>query len=172
MSDTATLFQNVETTVEDVGVMLSHAQQVTHSQRTTYYRSALFLSASIAEAILYELIRRHLDNNPELCNVKTSTKYKKIHTLPRVVRSDKQLVVCEKETHPFRLGGQTGFKEMNEFALNAELITRSIFNRLENVRKRRNEIHLHALSSSRRNFTKRDIEKTANVTHLLVRRLP
>lgn len=171
MSTRDILFQHIENTASEIAVLLYHAEQVQGKARTTYYRSAVFLSGSIVEAVLYELIRQNIDAQPELKNRKTRSNYRKIHTLPERVMSDKRLIICEEEVLPFQLYKQTSFKDMNEFALKASLITSSLFNTLEAIRKKRNEIHLHALSSTQRSFTKKDIERTANALHLLLKRL-
>lgn len=150
-----TLLRNVSNTLEDTSVQLVHAQDVRGRARTGYYKAMILLLASVAEALVHHLIEKACNQDSSLAGQKPVINKKLLVQVNNsALQSPLDLWVAEREEQPFSLNG-VGFQAMNVFCLETNLINRRLYNALEQIREKRNEIHLQSLSTSSRSFTLR-----------------
>lgn len=164
-----TLFSNVKHTVKDVFVQINHAQGVKGPARTTYYKVAYILMSTAVEAVLHSIVATAIEADPNLVKLRQKKDLKKIHALPTVeLDTTKKLFICEEVMEDFKLNKMVLLGGLNAFAKDAGLINASLYRRIDNVRRKRNEIHLQGLSSSKRSYTGRNITSCAKVLRELL----
>ena len=57
------LRENIERNIELIAVQQRHAQEVRPPERSGYYKSAIILAASVTEALVFELVKKHSTKN-------------------------------------------------------------------------------------------------------------
>jgi hypothetical protein len=158
------LVENIKMTLKDVVVQVGHAQNVKGPARTSYYKMGTLLLASSVEAMLHDIIKCAMTNDPNLAKRVQKKDLRKIHPLPSAtLGTSKSLFVCEEVFEDFRLDKTTLLGSMNTFAKKTGLINKSQFNRIDSIRQKRNEIHLQGRPSTSRSFTLRHIRSTSKI---------
>lgn len=158
--------KNLGYTFDDISVQIAHAQDVSGRARTGYYRVAILLAASCVEATLYEYITKACTQNPTvLQRVRKFNSKRGVTTLVKLPKSElgttKELWICEIERT--LVDRTTSFREMNDFALEARLISPKLHKSLEYVRKKRNDIHFQTLQTTERHYNGQMLERVASV---------
>jgi hypothetical protein len=160
------LASHVIQTIKDIGIQVGHAQDVGGPARTGYYKAALLLTASLVEAVLYDLIEYKYRATPSLLDgvrtFKNSRAISTLHQLPNsIVVPGKELWICEVDRT--RIDRKTSFAELNKLALETGIIGQRLSRKIDRVRIKRNEIHLQIMSSTSRRYDLRTVEYTSAV---------
>lgn len=160
------LEKHILQTFNDASTQVRHALQVKGRARSGYYRAAILLSSAVVEAVLYDFIDVMCQRQPLLVQrVKRFKKTKEaiaLIELPKTqIGSLKELWICE--INRAKIDRTHGFKDMNDFALELGIISKRLYNRLEFVCNKRNEIHLQTLASSSRNYNSKSVDKISDV---------
>ncbi len=167
MFSSPVLEAHIVETIKDVGVQIRHARAARSTRvRASYYKVAMLLSASPVEAALYDLIEYKCSSNPSLLNnVRTFNRAKGITTLQQIkapiTDPDKEFWICEIKRSG--IDRRSSFKEMNELALEVGIINRQLFNKIDRIRAKRNEIHLQTMPISTRKYNFSTVEKMSKV---------
>lgn len=155
------LEQNILTNFGDIFRLLHDAAKVNTRAKTVYYKCAFFLLAANIEALLYHYIECKCRLDENLISKANSTKLKHLqYVSPEAVGSTKKLAIAEEIDVTATLGSITrDFNTMNKFCKDHIGIGATLFDELEYVRTKRNEIHIQGLRSTSRSYTKRQVNK-------------
>lgn len=159
------LARNIDTALTEALVQISHADKVGTRARTGYYKVAILLLASVIEAQLHYLITIHAQHDPTLfATYGTGKKLKKITVLNKpALGTTKDLYICEEVIAPFKLNKGTLLDAMNVFCCDCSITGEHLKSEIDYIKNKRNEIHLQGLSTTQRTFTKKMIDRAANV---------
>ena len=118
------------------------------------------------EATLYEYITKACQNDPAIVQrVRRFNSKRGAKTLVKLPKAElgtaKELWICEIERT--QVDRTTSFKEMNDFCLEARLISPKLYKSLEYVRNKRNDIHFQTLQTADRHYNSQMLERVANV---------
>lgn len=164
----AILRENIERNIELIAVQQRHAQEVLPPEKSGYYKSAIILAASVTEALVFELVKKHSTkyNLPVSVNVD----YKQRQQLSEKIKyknTGNALVICEKRMQQKFIDDNVTFIELNRYCKRHKLVTESEFNKLEYVRKIRNRIHIQSLEESDTGHTKKKLEKVSSAMNVI-----
>ncbi len=162
-----TLRQNISWNLDLIAVQVRHAELAQTRGRSGYYKLAIITSASIIEALVHLLLRRHLGADGI---VKTGDKECfECQALPATFNPPgSTLAICRQREVTISIDSNPDFGKMNKICFQYKIFTKSIFDNVENVRKIRNKIHLQGLDHIDRSYTKKDLGKVSKtMEHLL-----
>ena len=163
---TETFRTNVEWNITQIAVFIYHAENTNGRARSGYYKAAIMLAASIAEAIAFKI----LEKNSNL--VMPLEEWKCIYSNPLPVKyksdRDNPLSICERLQPRFTLSKQTDFIKVNEVCQKLQLFDNRLFKKIEKVRTLRNKIHIQGLGNIDRSYTKKQLEFVSSVIDNLV----
>jgi hypothetical protein len=168
MSQTVTdpiLARNIVITLDEIVAQIEQADKVNTRAKTGYYKMAIYLSASIVEALLYHLIERAMGKDPKICEKVTAEEHKQVEQLNQLNRmhgSSKVFKICEIKTRDFKLGKTTMLKAMNDFCYETKLIDERLHKSIEYAGELRNKIHLQGLKTTERHFNSVMLNKVFN----------
>lgn len=163
---TETFKINVAWHIRQILVLNFHAENVNGRARSGYYKSAIMLAASVAEAISFKILEK---NN----NLKMPLEdWKCIYSspLPARYKSERgnRLSICERSQPSFLLSKQTDFKKVNEVCKKLKLFDDKLFKKVEKIRVLRNKIHIQGLDNIDRSYTKKELVFVSSVVGELV----
>lgn len=167
MAISTVLLTHIESTIKDVGVQIGHAKTTKHNRaKSGYYRAAILLSAALVEAVLHDLIDMKCTHNPNiLSGVNVFKRSKGVRTIQKldsaICANGKELWICEVDRS--LIDRRSSFKDMNDLALQIGIVGKRLYNKLEKVRKKRNEIHIQTLQTGVRNYNYTTVEYTSTV---------
>lgn len=150
---------------DDITLFLKLAEIKNTSARTIYYKAAFNSMAAIIEAFIYEIVRQSCEKDPALLSSNTRRDYKQLHDLNKArIGTDKDLVIVERIDVPFTFKEVTDkFNTMNRFCRDNALIQKRLYNRIDRVRKKRNDIHLQTRTSVSRSYTRAELDRMAAI---------
>ena len=161
------LARNLAVAIRKVYVQTGHAESVGTRARTGYYKMAVYSMASVVEALLHYVIQLETSTDPSLLSRVTDTKFKPVHVIKAsrlsVFGATEDLTIGKYVKYDFKLSKHTMLDKMNEFCFATGLIDARLHKEIIYIRNKRNEIHLQGLSSTKRNFTKAMVDRTAAV---------
>lgn len=165
-------WKNTQRRLDAAGLLLAHAKAkgITNAAKSSYYRSASILLATVVEGMVYELVKKHT-TSPH--TVGDTLDHKERHRISaHVFSTTGDLTICEKVKRNILIDDEgVGFGKLNVFLKNKKLITQAEYRLLDWVRKERNRVHLQGLNTSDTGYTKAKIEKIAKALILLIRKL-
>ena len=164
-------WRNIVWNFEQVVVQHAHAAGVNTRARSGYYKAAIILASSVAEALAYRILeeRLHGDVAADLL-LEEDWQYFDCHNIPPQYGRDGMLLsLCQRRKQQFILTKQTDFKKVNEMCLRTGCFTKHFFKRVEMVRTRRNQIHIQGLKSLGRSWNKAQLDQVARVVTKLIR---
>jgi hypothetical protein len=157
---------NIEWNFAQIAVFIFHADQVNGRAKSGYYKAAILLAASIAEAFAFKILEKNngLPMPPEDWRCVYS------NPLPSKYKSNtgNLLSICERIQPTFKLTTQTDFKKVNEVCKKLGLFDKKLFIRIERVRILRNKIHIQSLDNVNRSYTRKQLENVSSVINDLV----
>lgn len=172
------LEENIRRRIIEISVQVKHAKQrgISNVAKTGYYRSAITFACTIAEALLFELVKEDIATNNS--SMGKSIIFKSPHILPKVFLNtnvalcDSRAVLCIKEEKEILLSEQTKFNELIDYARRRNLVSKREKSRLDNIRKLRNRIHLQSLTDSDNGYTSQKLENIFKSIDFLIKEFP
>lgn len=167
------LWVNIKRRLVAVGIQVEHGEKkgISNTAKSSYYRSAIILSCTIVEGMVYELVKKSTAHVGNI--VGSSLDHKERLKFPKAAFGITQdIIFCEKvrkDTHIDDKG--VDFGKLNIYLKNNGIVTSDEFALLNWIRLERNKIHLQGLSTPDTNYTKRKIEKIGKAVVLLVSKL-
>jgi len=162
------LQENLERRITAIAIQIGHAEakKISNVARSAHYRSAIILTCTVVEGLVYNLVKKKTAGGKRA--VETKVEYKKLHSVPKSVFGKQGIVIMqEKEKKLFVSDEELSFQKMNRFLKRKKIITDSEFNKLEYVRRERNRIHLQALNDLDTGYTKQKLQKVTEPIEFL-----
>lgn len=162
-------FKNIQRRIIDIAVQTKHASQkgISNQAKSGYYRFAILLACTIAEGLLFRLLKNHIDKNGGSMGV--SVVYKNPHNIPDKYTKEKT-VLCIQKKIEISLSNQTKFSELIDYASKNNLISKKEKTKLENMMRLRNKIHLQSLDNKDSGYTKRKLDNIFIVIDYLAKK--
>ncbi|MFC1632919.1 hypothetical protein ACFL1U_02105 [Patescibacteria group bacterium] len=162
-------YKNIKIRITDIAVQIDHASKkgISNQAKSGYYRFAILLACTIAEGLLYRIIRNELDKTGD--HISTITIYKYPHNIPSRY-SSKSTVLCLQEKKDISLSNQTKFSEMIDYAAKNNLVSLREKNKLIKIMRLRNKIHLQSLDIADRGYTKKKLDEIFSTINYLIRK--
>jgi hypothetical protein len=167
-----TLSENIIKNIEYVAILHQQAQNVHPPARTVYYKSATMFAASVVEALMYELVKRHSQEHDEPVSVRKS--HSEVYPLPDEIKygsSSKKLVIAERKQMKKDMEDYITFNDLNDYCKNHEILEPKEYDKLDYVREKRNQIHLQSLESLDTGYTKRQLNAVSSRIDMLMDKL-
>ena len=162
------IFDNIEWTIEQVAVFIVEAKDKPRNQRSHYYKAAYFFTASIVEALVFLIVKKYCEANK--INTRKQYTYDLLHNLPKEIMAGKHksVGIYAKNEHDFEWKDDLDFHKLNEIAKINGILDEKLVRKLENVRRRRNRIHMQSLKRKDHRYTKRDVDSASSAIPELV----
>lgn len=159
-------FSNIERRIIDITIQVRHASQkgISNQAKSGYYRFAILLACTIAEGLLFWLVKKCLDENGGSMGL--SIIYKDPHNIPDKYTKEKTVLCLQKKIN-ISLSSQTKFSELIEYASKKKLISKNEKNKLEKMMRLRNRIHLQSLQDKDDGYTKRKLDDIFSIINYL-----
>jgi hypothetical protein len=164
-------FDNIERRIQDIAVQARHASVsgISNQAKSGYYRFAILLACTIAEGLLFHIVKKKVDENGGVMGECTSliepyqipNRYAK-HSV------DETIVFCVSKKSQIRLSNQTKFNDLISYANKNGIITKLEKVKIEKIMRLRNKIHLQSLSERDNGYTKKRLNKVFDVINLLL----
>ena len=167
------LWVNIQRRLVAVGIQVEHAETggISNTAKSSYYRSAIILSCTVVEGMVYELVKKSTTHIGNI--VGSSFEHKERSKFPKAAFGITQdIIFCEKvrkDTHIDDSG--VDFGKLNIYLKNNRIVSDKEFALLNWIRLERNKIHLQGLSTPDTNYTKAKVEKIGKAIVLLVSKL-
>jgi hypothetical protein len=168
MTDVSVLRKNIEWNLSLMIVQIHHAGNVKTRARSGYYKMAYIIGASIVEALVHAILRKHLGENGVLdlgeketyeCSALPASYYPK----------DEILVIAKQRDVVLPINKNPDFGKMNKACLRSTFISRRLFQRVEKIRKNRNKLHLQGVLCIDRSYTLKDVKDVSDAVDQLIR---
>ena len=152
----------------DIGRLLVAASVPGTRARTVYYKAAYNSAASIVEGMVYLIVIDLYRAKRNLFGMQPSTKM--LHELNAgKLGSDKVLFIGEKLSRPVTPNSlKDKFSDMNDFCRRNKVIDDNLFEKLDRIRKKRNQVHLQARTSTARNYTRSQVNQVTETADELL----
>lgn len=162
-------FNNIRRRIIDITVQIRHASNkgISNQAKSGYYRFAILLACTIAEGLLFQLVKKHLDNNGGVMSV--GIDYKNPHNIPDKYTKEKTVLCIQKKVEIY-LSKQTKFSELIEYAYKNKLISKKKKVKLENMMRLRNKIHLQSLEERDNGYTKKKLDDIFSIIDYLAKK--
>ncbi|MES2668092.1 MAG: hypothetical protein V4644_00140 [Patescibacteria group bacterium] len=165
------LLQNLIRRIKDSSVYTELALKTKgNTAKSAHYRAAMMIVATIVEGLTIHVIRRWTrEDNPIVLSF---TEKKSMYHLVVIDQAFEGVHVIKEVPKTARLfDRQCTIEVMNKYCVDEGLLTKSEFNKLESVRKKRNSIHVQTLTEKDRGYTYDQLQKMEDVVDLLIRKL-
>lgn len=163
--------KNIRRRLIAAGHLLAHASEasVSNSRKSTYFRSAAILLATVIEALSYDLIKR---NTVAPHVIDSQFKHKERHKISsKVFGTAGDLTICEKTKEDLTVDTEgVGFGKYIIFLKNKGIISSAEYGVLDWSRKERNKIHIQGLAGSDTGYTKKKINILAETITMLLQK--
>ena len=155
-----------------VAVQHGHAQKVSGSARSGYYKVGVIIAASVVEALAHKLLEKKLASIPSTDIPLNSCEWYDCHPLPKShAAATGDLGICRKRQLLFQLKKGTDFQQINSMCLQLGIYSHFLHNKIDKVRIMRNRVHLQGQDGSFRKWNKDDLERVANALLPLLKML-
>jgi hypothetical protein len=157
--------KNIEWNIEQIALFVREAaRKKLRKQRSGYYKAAFLFSASIVEAVVFTIIKKFCLSNKQVTH-RQEYNYKCLHNLPKNLFGNAQgdIMICERVILGFQWKGSMDFQSLNEIGKKYKLFNKRLYNKLDQIRKKRNRIHIQSLQRKDHRYTKQDIEYVTSV---------
>ena len=164
--------KNAQRRLMAAGFLVERAKTlgITNAEKSSYYRSASILLATVVEGMTYELVKKHTSTPDHIIATRSENKVR--HKIPSTTfGTPNDLVICEcvKSHISIKDRGIT-FEQLNIFLKKERIITEVEYKALDWVRVERNKIHLQGMETSDTGYTKAKIERISGIVRWLDRR--
>ncbi|MCE9585062.1 hypothetical protein K8Q94_00350 [Candidatus Nomurabacteria bacterium] len=160
------LHANIEWHIELIAIQISHAKKVKGRARSGYYKMATILGATIVEGLVHAILQNKLGIDGVIFTGKKISY--DCCELPKRFSEKEQLAICKRKDEKIELKKNPDFAVLNNTCLKERLFSKEVFNRVEDVRKTRNKIHIQGLDHIDRSYTNNNVEKIAKTVNRLV----
>lgn len=162
--------KNIERRMIDIAVQTTHASEkgISNQAKSGYYRFAILLACTIAEGVLFKIVKKHLDETGSF--IGSSITYKNPHHIPNGYLINNS-VLCIQVKENISLSSQTKFSELIKYANINKLISDKRKNGLEKAMKLRNKIHIQSLDGEDNGYTKKKLDDIFNVINYLMEKI-
>lgn len=163
-------WKNLEWNLNQMIVQSEQAKNVNGRARSGYYKSAILLGCSVAEALAHRLLSKRMGALKTEDVPFDDWECFDSKPLPDNYPAEGiKLAICRRRRPRFVLSDQTIFKRVNEMCQKIGIFSVSEFEKIEWLRKEmRNKIHLQGLSDIERSWTKKDLDRVSSVIVFLV----
>lgn len=145
-------------------------EKVSNTAKSSYYRSAIILSCTIVEGLVYELVRLHSQPNGYVIGTKSD--YKNGQPISNRLISEKDVYLCKKVFSEVLCNDRgVTFEHYNIYLRDQKVISRKEFTLLEAVRRERNKIHIQGLDKEDSEYTKRMVNKCTKPIMFLMNKI-
>ena len=165
-------WDNIEWNLQLVVAQMAHAKEVKTRARSGYYKIAFFLSASIIEALVHQLLRDRLDTLPANqipfmdWECSDFDELAKKYCLNHI-----KLAICKRRHPRFELTSRTDFKTVNDKCLELGVFNNALFVKIEKIRILRNKVHLQGQDRASRRWARSDVKSCLGVGEKLIQKL-
>jgi len=155
---------------EDIAEYLISADSLNTRARTRYYKAAYYTSAQIVELLIYMIVLQACDRQPELLESFKTRAEVNVHDLSASrLGSTKKLHITETLDRASTINEVVkNLATMIAFCNSQKLVGTNLGKKLDRIRIKRNDIHLHLRTSQARTYTKAHIDQLADTTHQLI----
>lgn len=162
-------FNNIKRRMIDIAVQVKHADQkgISNQAKSGYYRFAILLACTIAEGLLFRLVKRRLDENGGI--MAEGTVYKYPHNIPPRYLKEKTVLCIQEKVNIF-LSNQTKLSELIDYASRSKLIAKKEKVKLEKMMRLRNKIHLQSLRDKDNGYTKQKLDNIFSIVDYLAKK--
>lgn len=136
------------------------------------YKNIILYTASIVESCVHYILKEYID-----CGIIDSTdvmpfswKYKNIKEL-YLVSEDEKIVGAMKYRSHEKMQSNTQFKSLNEAAKKAKLFDQSLFEKAEELRSKRNKIHLAGLEKVDDYYDKKTVDEVFGIATEIIEKI-
>lgn len=130
--------------------------------RYSLFKNAIIGFASIVEALLVDKLCSLMKaGKVELNLLGEVAEYEEIAKIYRT--SKKNIIAVDKKMISKQIGSETKFQEISRAAKRCGLLDDALFKEVEDLRKKRNKIHLAALNEVDDKYDRSDVEKASNI---------
>lgn len=150
-------------------IQIGHAKLVRGRARSGYYKAAYLQLSSVAEALACILLEKKLSELSAEAIPLDDWKCKNSHMLPSdITRDGVSVSICQRYQPRFVLTDKTEFSRINRMCQTLGIITPKLYDKLEDIRKKRNKIHLKSLLQVERSWNKQDVKEASKVVAALI----
>lgn len=136
------------------------------------YKNIILYTASIVESCIHYTLKEHID-----CGICDSTgimpsdwKFKDIKEL-YVISEDEKIVGAMKYRSHEKMQNNTQFKSLNEAAKKAKLFDQSLFEKAEELREKRNKIHLAGLEQVDDYYDRKTVDEVFGIATEIIEKI-
>lgn len=169
MNTTILLLQNIKRRIKDFTVYLALAAQpgISNTAKSAYYRACIIILGTIVEGLVFYLILKATSQvNPVIHSDKA---WKKIHKLPVSVVGSADIIIGREYTQEVRLRDkQCTFNLMSQYCRSNKLVTKRQSQRIDYVRRKRNQLHIQSLTDKDRGYNMRTVKLISEAISMLV----
>jgi hypothetical protein len=162
-------FNNIKRRIIDITVQTRHASKkgISNQAKSGYYRFAILLACTIAEGLLFRLVKKYLDKNGG--KMGEAIIYKYPHNIPPRYLKEKT-VLCIQEKVEINLSNKTKFNDLIEYSSKNKLISNKEKTKLINMMRLRNKIHLQSLEEKDGGYTKQKLDDIFSIIDYLAKK--
>lgn len=163
------LRDNLNQVFSDILSFVSIMDTYSEELQINFRRAIIIYTAAVIEALIHYLIEKKVKplefdedewkmlGNPHIMHEYHDKDNKKI-----------QIICAKRYKKKRKITKSTHFKQLNNFALSKSIISESLFNEIEKVRKMRNRIHLAPLEDVENKYTKHALNTVFETAHKVV----
>lgn len=161
-----TLRENINWHIALVAIQISHAKKVKGRAKSGYYKMATILGATIVEGLTHAILQKKLGIDGVIVTGK-KIPYE-CYSLPKNFSEKEELAICKRKEEKLELRKNPDFAVLNNSCLREKIFSKRVFNRVEDVRKIRNKIHLQGLDHVDRKYTLNNVVRVSNTIDILI----
>ncbi len=167
------IWDNLERRLTAIAIQANHADKkgVSTTAKSSYYRSAVVLTCTVIEGLVYELVKQRTVSDDNV--VGNKVEHKELGRVQKHVFDTSDAVIfclrCSKSIHIDDNG--VDFATLNNYLKNKRIVTEDEYRMLDRVRKERNKIHVQGLETPDTGYTREKLEKMAQPLSVLIDKL-
>ena len=167
-----TIQENIEWNLKQAHLFVRDSQEKSMQDRSRYYKASFLFISSAIEALVFIIVKNYCVNNT--VDYGDEYVYNSLQSLTKLFpeETDVSIGIYKKERKKFEWKDRVDFYITNDIGLQNKVFDKRMYNKLERVRMRRNQIHLQALQEKDHQYTKRHVEYAFSVAGELTRLLP
>lgn len=163
---TETFRKNIVWNLNQVTVQVGHAENVKGRAKSGYIKAAVVIAAAVTEALVYQL----LNDNQHLAMPIEDLKCINSHPLPPEYKGEngEMLSICQRIRPKFELNKYTDLYRTNKICFDLGLYPKTIYEKVEKIRKLRKKLHIQGLEQVDRSYTTKELDLIGSVINYLI----
>lgn len=164
------IYQNAEWHIEQIALFNQEAIRKPLRQRSRYYKASFFFASSVVESFVFLIIKNYFDKGNAI-EYRISNKYKPLCAISgKKLFKDEigEVFICEKVKEKFEWKNDIDFFTLNNIGNKYTIFGKTLFKKLESIRKKRNSIHIQSLNRKDHRYSKRDVEYASSALPELI----